>query len=375
MQTTMKRAFVSATAACALVASSLFAGAAALAAEGETRAADTVATDTAATGAPGTGATVPAPAEAAGTQKCEPVPGEFTMTAATLKWAIRDSFNEYIEKRGKPGKITPTDVTWADGVFTFKGTEGSFAPRAHEGVFKFAGSIHYTKHDGALDMTFSNFALKSKGRSVTINADVTGKDMGGKAFDKKDLPLGAVDFSGHTHEGSKTLFANAPVVFTAEGAEVFAGMYKAGEAMASMTGELDMTPKQRCQDDANSGSDNAGANAGANNGAGTDNNAGTNDDSNAGAPGNTQNPKGNVTDPKADNTQPKADAKGDKDAQGDKTDVGKGTPKPPTKGDAAKADTKAGNKVALAKTGSSAGVLVVLAASVMALGVVLRRRA
>lgn len=365
MKNVMKRAFVSAAATSALALTGALIAPAAMAADGA--------------GGPDISAGVT-------TQVCEKVPGEYVLASGKMTWAIRDSFNSYILNGPAQGAIEATDGTMWDGkAFSFNAGEGSFSVGTHAGSFNFPGTIHYTGHGGVLDLTFSNMRLVAGEGAASIHLDVKGKALDGSVFDKKDVNFADVDFSGHTHEGPKTLFNEAPATLTKAGAEAFAGFYKAGEPLAPATGELVLAPKEVCTDkpvDENpSDKPGKGEQPG-----GTDQPGGSDEPSDqpggGDKPGDGDKPGGDdgkqPQKPGTDGTTKPGADKGTDGKTGDKgkTDS-KGTVKIQGKADTQTKGTnpKAGKgKPGLAKTGATVGTVIALSAGALGLGVLIRRR-
>ena len=228
MKTVKKRASISIAAACALALTTALAGPAAFAEEAASE-------------------TQPVPAAG---EECVVIPGEYTFDSGTLTWGIRSSFTDYIVNKAH-GAIEPQGVQWnaQDMLFTFTATSGEFGAANHGGHFEYAGSIRFTAHGGVLDTTFSNLKLVIANREAHFVVDAKGKNMDGSTYDEKGIAFAKVDMSKHRHEGANsehTYFDKAPVVLTEAGTKVFAGFYKAGEALDVATGELHLVPKKKC---------------------------------------------------------------------------------------------------------------------------------
>lgn len=222
MTTVFKRASISLAAVCALTLSTVVSGPAAFADES----AD--------------------PTSSASTENCTVVPGEFSLAEGEMSWGIRSSFVNYIEKRAR-GTITQDGQAWNTGMgaFNFTANDGSFSVNGHQGTFNFGSSINFLAHGGALDITLSNFKIVSEGREVHVVVDAQSKGEDGSAHTQTGIALGKIN-GEHRHEGDKTIFENAPVVFTEAGASIFGSSYKAGDEMDNLNATLTLAPVKDC---------------------------------------------------------------------------------------------------------------------------------
>lgn len=162
-----------------------------------------------------------------------------TVETADVTWGFKESFRSYIsgtiangqwEVAGGAGYATPN--------FSWTGGTGWYDPETQTGEVDFAGSIHFTGHDGLLNTTVENPTLVFVGPGAgRVLLDVAGVSMedalaGGAAvqtvtqvpFVDVDLTTATVDASGET---VSVIAAAAPTAITAEGFATF-GSYETG---------------------------------------------------------------------------------------------------------------------------------------------------
>lgn len=180
--------------------------------------------------------------------KVETVPA--TSGTPQLTWGVESGFVSYVEGGIANGRITESGGAARAGQrFTWGTGSGSLASNG-AGTLAFPGSVRFTGHDGALDLTISQVkvtvAADGKGTLVaTIKAaDMTGKDISATNVALASLTFGSVSATGGTAKAS----------LTAAGAAAFAGFYQAGQALdplsVAVVGAKGATSVERCYDTA-----------------------------------------------------------------------------------------------------------------------------
>lgn len=146
---------------------------------------------------------------------------------SSLSWGVKSSFVSYIQGGIAKGSITPVNgAARNDNGFTWGAGSGSLNSSG-VGTVTFPGSIHFTGHDGVLDLRISNLQVRSTGgNSGTLVAFVKSQDMEGKSASNGTVTLANLSFSSLSSSGG-----NASVSLTSEGAKAFAGFYSAGQEM------------------------------------------------------------------------------------------------------------------------------------------------
>ena len=164
-------------------------------------------------------------------------PSAGNIQGATLQWGFKSSFISYLKYGAAGGWALSDGVREANGIFSWSNGSGSINA-AGVGRVSFPGSVRFTGHAGALDLTFSQFAVNlTSANRGTLQALVSNNAGGaatltraGGAIDLVDLDLTGANLTA----GSFSL-AGAKATLTAAGAAAFNGMYPAGTVMDPVT--------------------------------------------------------------------------------------------------------------------------------------------
>jgi len=165
-----------------------------------------------------------------------------------LAWGVKSSFVSYIEGGIANGTVaTSGGASRSGNGFLWGAGSGSLNSSSGQGTVSFPGSVHFTGHDGALDITISGLQVKmSSARSGVLLANVSSLGLDGNRVGGQGLAFANLQFSGSAAGGG-----TASVALTAAGAKAFAGFYTAGEAMDSLTlsftGAHSASTQQVCQ--------------------------------------------------------------------------------------------------------------------------------
>lgn len=162
------------------------------------------------------------------------------VTGATLEWGLKESFRTYISGPIARGDISLDGTARSDsGEFIWSNGSGAYDVDSNAGEVSYSGSVHFTGHAGALDMTISNPRIAVTGpMSATLYVDVVSAgyngtaDMNetGVAFATLTLPAGI-----QAADGESITWNGATAVLTEDGAAGFAGFYSAGSALDPVT--------------------------------------------------------------------------------------------------------------------------------------------
>ncbi|MCI7688925.1 MAG: HtaA domain-containing protein [Trueperella pyogenes] len=182
----------------------------------------------------------------AAAKQCVVDPHKKRVTQGTLSWGLRASFTTYIRGAIAHGKWDLNGASWDGTNFNFPVSGGTFNTKTKSGTIYYSGSVHFTGHDGVLDLTISRPSLTINGNSGALYMNVVGSDMSGKKFD-----LGRVHFANAAIDKISVTdtalnFGASSVTLTAAGAKAFAGFYKAGEALAPLSGKATLVPATSC---------------------------------------------------------------------------------------------------------------------------------
>lgn len=177
----------------------------------------------------------PAPAFAEQTtEPAEPQDGVCQIEDASLQWGVKESFRSYIS-----GSIANGDWETSDGAaydtpnFSWSDGSGTYDPETGTGDVSFTGTVHFTGHDGVLDLTIANPTVEFEDGEASLLLDTASTDMEGEvAIDEAQQWVAeiAVDQEIPTEDGTVELTELATTL-TNSGAAAFAGFYEAGEEL------------------------------------------------------------------------------------------------------------------------------------------------
>ncbi|WP_083428462.1 HtaA domain-containing protein [Corynebacterium sp. NML140438] len=168
-----------------------------------------------------------------------------TVSAGTMDWGVRESFRKYIETGVAKGSISTDEGASRSGATFQFPAESSAITGPSSGQFNFIGSVHFSGHDGSLELTLSNPILVVNGTSAELRVDYS---------TRKYVGAGAV---GPVEEGQKEVLAtitldaepdftanqatlSGQTSLTSSGANIFAGFYEAGEPLDPVSIELSL---------------------------------------------------------------------------------------------------------------------------------------
>lgn len=176
----------------------------------------------------------------------EPEPEPGVVSGATLEWGLKQSFRNYITGPIAHGSISLDGTALnGDGEFVWSNGSGAYAVDSNAGEVSYSGSVHFTGHAGALDMTISNPRIAVTGPlSATLFVDVVSAGYNGTedvnetdvAFATLTLPAGVT-----ASDGEAITWTDAVAVLTEDGAAAFAGFYSAGTALDPVTFTFPLT--------------------------------------------------------------------------------------------------------------------------------------
>jgi hypothetical protein len=154
------------------------------------------------------------------------------ISGGTLTWGVKESFRAYISGSIANGSWETTDgadyetpeFAWSDGT-------GSYDPATGTGSVSFTGTVHFTGHDGVLDLTLANPTIEFEGGgSAALLLDARSNDMEGEvAVDAQQEWVGEIDLGADPAVTDGRIdAAELPTTLTNSGAAAFAGFYQAG---------------------------------------------------------------------------------------------------------------------------------------------------
>lgn len=166
------------------------------------------------------------------------------VTGGTMQWGIKASFRSYISGSIANGSWETSDgLTYESPNFTWSGATGSIDPASGTGTVSFPGTVHFTGHDGILDLTLANPTIEFEGDGkAALLLDSRSTDMDGEvAVDEDQEWVGDVTVAESLApaDGSLTL-TDLPTELTNSGVVAFAGFYEAGVELDPITLDLQL---------------------------------------------------------------------------------------------------------------------------------------
>ncbi|MFD5499733.1 HtaA domain-containing protein [Streptomyces sp. NPDC127061] len=157
-------------------------------------------------------------------KKAGPAAGRFE--DAAVDWGVRRTFREYVTGSIGKGKWTLAEGAQDGGaLFRFPKGKGTYDPKKQTLDAGFAGSVHFTGADG-LDLELSAVKVRLAAGRGTLLADV--HSDGGR---DRAVPLVTFTAKDFAPKDGLAVLTEAPATLTAEGAEAFGSLYRAGTAM------------------------------------------------------------------------------------------------------------------------------------------------
>lgn len=165
------------------------------------------------------------------------------VSGAALTWGVKQAFRDYVTGSVANGTVSTSGVG-GDGPFTWSGGRGTYNTTDRMGGASFGGSVRFTGHNGALDVTVANLRVQVDGGSRgTLYGDLTagGSTRSGVAIASLALGSGSA-----TVADDQVRWTGVPATLTSAGAGAFEGFYSAGEAMDPLSFTLPLGAVTDC---------------------------------------------------------------------------------------------------------------------------------
>ena len=165
-----------------------------------------------------------------------------TVTGGTLDWGVKESFRAYISGNIAHGSWDTSDgADYETPNFRWSGATGEIDPETGDGTVSFAGAVHFTGHDGVLDLVLANPRIEFEDGEAALLIDSKSNDMEGNlAVDAKQQWVGDVTVKDPiAPKGDQLELADLPAKLTNEGAKAFAGFYEAGAELDPLSLSLE----------------------------------------------------------------------------------------------------------------------------------------
>jgi hypothetical protein len=153
------------------------------------------------------------------------------VTGARLEWGLKETFRNYIRGPIAHGSWTLDGVT-GGGPFVWE----SLTSGTEEHV-TFAGGVHFTGHDGLLDLTISQPQVRFANGAAELLLDVRSKGLENpeEYVELDDAVFATLTPGTPTVQDGLVTYTAMPSVLTEEGASGFAGFYPAGTELDPVT--------------------------------------------------------------------------------------------------------------------------------------------
>ena len=158
---------------------------------------------------------------------------------ASLEWGVRASFLSYLGSPFAAGSVqTIGSTTRLDGVFHWTGGSGSAEAdgTSAEAAFTEQNGVHFTAHDGVLDLAFSNPRIVvTSASSAQLYLDVTGRQFvdtttPGPSFSQRGVHFADLVLGAPVVTAASVSWTAAAATMTDAGLAAFGGFYGPGNA-------------------------------------------------------------------------------------------------------------------------------------------------
>lgn len=166
---------------------------------------------------------------------------EIAGVEGTASWGIKESFTKYLTSPFAGGTIAATEgASWAAPIFNLPiDTDASTVTDNDTAVIDLDGAIHFSAHQGALDIALDDLKIHVDGSTGYLTADFSSLPLDvAKPVVSDDAVLVDITFP-ESIDFSQNSTITGTTVLAETGAPVF-GNYDAGEAFDDIT--LDLAP-------------------------------------------------------------------------------------------------------------------------------------
>lgn len=173
------------------------------------------------------------------------------VTGGSFEWGVKESWRNYVTGPVAKGRWNLTGVRDTGSAFAFTPVSGNGGlSEDGTGVIPFSGSVNFTGHGGALDMTLSDIALEVDGAAASIRVDyetyTTDFQTSGQKGDKRtgnDVIIATVDLGAPVKAGATSFSLAGATTLTSAGADLFQA-YDTGARMDPAGGTVSL--KETC---------------------------------------------------------------------------------------------------------------------------------
>lgn len=164
------------------------------------------------------------------------------IASGSVSWGVGESLRDYVVGPIAQGEITVAGGATLDdfGVVQWPAISGVYDPVTSTTTAQLGGSVQFTGHDGALDLTITKPTLTIKGDTSTLTADVASRDeTTGSIVNYLGVIVGDVDASsGVVVDGNDMTITDLPAALNAASTQAFNGFYVAGAPLDPISASL-----------------------------------------------------------------------------------------------------------------------------------------
>ncbi|MGO1539390.1 MAG: HtaA domain-containing protein [Leucobacter sp.] len=170
--------------------------------------------------------------------------GGCVVTDGTFTWGVKESFRSYISGTIANGEWEASDgAEYETPNFSWSSPTGAIDPATGIGSVSFAGSVHFSGHDGVLDLTLANPTIEFEGDGkAALLLDTKSADMEGEtAVDTEQEWIGDITVESDAIPTDGVLeLADLPATLTNSGVTAFGGFYEAGDELDPLSLSLEL---------------------------------------------------------------------------------------------------------------------------------------
>ncbi len=162
-------------------------------------------------------------------------------TGAGADWGIKASFRSYIAGPIANGSTEVSEGASVNpnGTFHFPVASGTYDPDSRSTVLQLAGAVHFSGHEGQLDLKIWSPRIEITPEGAALYAEVTSRSLqeGASLVHYPNAKLADLDIDAATPtvDSTTTTWSALPAALTPEGVQPFAGFYTAGTALDPVT--------------------------------------------------------------------------------------------------------------------------------------------
>ena len=169
----------------------------------------------------------------------------------SLIWGVKESFRKYVVGNIARGEITVKDgATNSGGSIQYPASASSITGDS-KGVIRFGGTVNFKGHNGILDLTLSDIAMRIDGSKAELTADYSSRKFEGMQAHEpgpietgNDVVFATVNLNSAANFTSNSVNLAGTTTLTSTGVDAFGGFYESGTQLDNTVGTLSL--KDEC---------------------------------------------------------------------------------------------------------------------------------